>query len=836
MRMRAMAVVTAAVMMADAMMAGAAAAEPLHLNDKGYFEKRGVNVLVFSNWYDGLFSDSKISGVELIQHGVRTMTNGDVRMMPTPGQWDETAVMVDRQVSPGGVIDVTLKYPQYDFTYKIHAEPVGDAMRVDVWLDKVLPDVLVGKAGFNLEFLPAAYFHKSYMADGVAGSFPLYPSGPMKTLGPPRDDSARTGNTEPLPLASATSFVLAPEDAAHRVTVTAHQGTINLYDGRNQAQNGWFVLRGLLPANHTGVVLSWTIDANAIPDWVRAPVIEHSQLGYAPQQKKVAVIELDPNDTPAATAEIDRVGADGSMTPVLTGEAKAWGHYLRYDYRTFDFSSVTTPGLYVLRYGKETTSIFRIAPDIYAGAWQPTLDVYMPVAMDHIMVNEAYRVWHGDAHRDDAMQAPVNNDHIDLYAQGPATDDKYKPYEHIPGLNVGGWLDAGDFDIRTQTQYAVVRNLVEDWETYHIDRDDTSVDEVRRYVDIHVPDGKPDMLEQVEHGTLQLVAQFDSVGHAINGIVEPDVAEYTHLGDAVTKTDGLIFDPSLKPFQVDGGRSGTTDDRWAFTTKSSSLNYGSAAALAAAARALKGYDDALAARSLDIAEHVWDDEHSHAPDLYQHGNTTGGPLLGEELSAAVELLITTHDKKYADRIEAMWPQVQKAFPFNARLIAQVLPYMPASFKASVRPAVVQWQADSDKMAAATPYGVPVTEGGWAGDGTVVVYGLTAAALHKAYPDVVPPDAVYRALDYIYGTHPGSNVSFVSDVGTVSKEVAYGNNRADFTFIAGGIVPGVLILKPDFPENKEDWPFFWGENEYVINLGPEYIGLVNAADSLARGGE
>ncbi len=57
------------------------------------------------------------------------------------------------------------------------------------------------------------------------------------------------------------------------------------------------------------------------------------------------------------------------------------------------------------------------------------------------------------------------------------------------------------------------------------------------------------------------------------------------------------------------------------------------------------------------------------------------------------------------------------------------------------------------------------------------------------------------------------------------------NRADFSFIAGGIVPGVLILKPDFPENKEDWPFPWGENEYFISLGAPWIFLVNAANQL-----
>ena len=84
---------------------------------------------------------------------------------------------------------------------------------------------------------------------------------------------------------------------------------------------------------------------------------------------------------------------------------------------------------------------------------------------------------------------------------------------------------------------------------------------------------------------------------------------------------------------------------------------------------------------------------------------------------------------------------------------------------------------------------------------------------------------------MYGTHPDSDISFVSNVGTKSKKVAYGMNRADYSFISGGIVPGVLLLKPDFPENKEDWPFLWGENEYVINLGASYIFLVNAVDHL-----
>ena len=826
----------AACVSAVALVAGTALGAPLHLNDKGYYETRGVNVLVFSNWYDGLFSDSKISGVELIHHGIRTATNGDVRMSATPGQWDLIGQMVDRKVDPKtGVIDVTLKYAEFDFTYHVRSVPHGDGVTVSVVLDKPLPEALKGRAGFNLEFIPSAYFHKSYLADGKAGEFPLYPSSPM-ALEPEARFAPQTGpQTKTLPLATAKTFVLAPEDDMRRVTVTDTDGAdISLYDGRNQAQNGWYVLRTQLPAGKTGTVLSWNVTANAVPNWTRAPNIGHSQLGYAPTQKKVAVIELDPNDKPAATARLLEVHADGSTAAALTAPTKRWGRYLRYDYLTFDFSSVKKPGLYVIEYSGQKTATFRIAPDIYADAWHATNDVYFPVAMDHMYVKEGYRVWHGDSHKDDALQAPIGEEHLDLYGSAPGgTDTRFKPFEHIPGLNVGGWFDAGDFDIRTQSQYAVVQQLVDAYEKFHLDRDDTSIDEAHRLVTMHMPDGQPDVVQQVAHGTIQLVAQFRAVGHAINGIVEPDLTQYPHLGDAVTKTDGLVYDSTLGPFEEKDGKSGRKDDRWAYTNKSSALNYGSIAALAGASRVLRGHDDALADESLSIAKRVWAEEHSHAPDTFRHGNVTGGDLTNEELSAAVALLITTKDPQYAGRIDALWPEASKKFALNAQLIARAIPYMPADFKSKVRPAVVAYQSQADTMAAKNPFGVPITEGGWAGNGTVMTYALNAAALHEVYPDLIGTDAVFRGIDYILGTHPGHNLSFVSGVGTQSKEVAYGNNRADFTFIAGGVVPGALIIKPDYPENREDYPFFWGENEYVIPEGSTFIQLVNTANALSK---
>ena len=41
-------------------------AQSLKLNELGYFEKQGVNVLVYSNDFDGGFNDEKNSGIEII--------------------------------------------------------------------------------------------------------------------------------------------------------------------------------------------------------------------------------------------------------------------------------------------------------------------------------------------------------------------------------------------------------------------------------------------------------------------------------------------------------------------------------------------------------------------------------------------------------------------------------------------------------------------------------------------------------------------------------------------------------------------------------------------------
>ncbi len=816
---------------------------PLAINEQGYFETPGFNVIAFENPYTGFFFDEKTSGIMFIHHGVRTATGGAVRLKPTPEQWDQIPVLVDRKVNrEANTVDLVLRYEDFDFDSNVQVRSLKNSIIISVSLDKPLPPVLEGRAGFNLEFLPTSYMEKIYIMDQKTGIFPLHPSNAMMVRPAETqlrqfaghstfDSHGRSEYVEPLPIAEGKILVLSPEDPETRIRIHSNtDGNLMLLDGRAVAQNGWFVVRTLIPPGETGKVVEWEITPYEIPGWTRKPVIGYSQAGYHPGQEKVAVIELDRNDKPLETASVVKMNGMGEWTEVFSGTPGNWGDFYRYHYLRLDFTSVRDPGLYKIRYGGEETGTFLIGSHVHESGWQPTLDVWFPVQMDHMLVNEAYRVWHGAAHLDDARQAPLNHQHFDGYSMGETTGTKYAPGERIPGLNIGGWFDAGDFDIRTGSHSSTVESMVDSWEQFHLTRDETLVNQELRYVDIHHPDGSPDLLQQIEHGTLALIAQHRAFGRAIPGIIVPHLHQYHHLGDGSTMTDNLPYNPDLRPYESDGLSSGTPDDRWAFTTRMASNSFSSIAALAAAGRALKGYNDELAAECIETAERAWKDE------LLQPADTSRWERLfrgAGELRASLQLYLTTGKKDYSDLFqERLWPALEASASRNMNYAVRALPFMDKAFKEKLLPYVEKYQAYNEGLLEENPYGVPISTGGWAGNAGIVSWSITDYLLHQSFPGIIGPEYTYRGVSYIYGNHPYSNVSFVSGVGVHSKKVAYGNNRADFSFIAGGIVPGVLVIKPDFPEHMNEWPFLWGENEYVINICADYIYLVNAANGLA----
>ena len=808
-------------------------AQDLQLNNLEYFERQGVNVLVFSNSFNGGFNDEKNSGIEIIHHGVRTIQGGAVRLNNTPEQWDLVPTMTSRKVNrTTGSIEVALRYDDYDFESRVVVTAKGKAVEIAVWLDKPIPTSLPGDPGFNLEFLPSQYWLKTYQVDGRLGRLPRYATSQTVTRPnseKPRqfkgfktyDDRGTNRFVDPLPLDTGHHFILATDTPERMVSISS-DAALKLYDGRMLAQNGWFVLRSILPKGKTGKVITWIVEPHAIPDWIREPNIGFSQVGYTPEQPKVAVIELDKHDTPQAKASLMRIKADGSAEEVYTGNIQSWGPYYKYHYVKFDFTQVQEPGVYFIQYDRTRSNNFLIDEHVYDRITDATTDVWVPIHMNHMYVTEGYRTWHGEPFKEGYLQAP-ESDHFDLHSQGATTDTKYKPLELIPGLNIGGFFDAGDFDIETHSNINVVQNFIRTWELFHPQRDETFVSQQQRYVELHRPDGVPDILQFIEHGVLNLVTQAEQIGHMAQTLSNSVLDNYHHLGDAASLTDGLHYDPSLKPYEVsaDGKRSGTPDDMWAFTTRNPRLDMQAAGVFTSAARVLKGYNDSLAERAQRQAERLRREaeqllaKSQGQQDAQDDANTTWLTGTGDNNTN------TRTRRNYRPR--TLWESLDRNVASALQTALDSIPMKDEGYRKRLRPYVEKYREYIHSFDRQNPYGVPIGLGNWAGVNAILNFGITVNYAHIYYPDIIAKEEVYRVANWLYGCHPYHNYSFVAVVGAARpKQVFYGNNRADFSAIPGNVAPGLLFRKPDHFENFDDWPFLWGQNEGTIAGNTQYV--------------
>ncbi|NJN27414.1 MAG: glycoside hydrolase [Cyclobacteriaceae bacterium] len=820
--------------------------QPLKLNDQEYFETRGVNVLVYSNLFTGGFNDEKTAGIELIHHGVRTAQGGAVRLSNTPEQWDLVPDIPSRTVDKAtNTIESVLKYDDYNLSTKVVVTAKGQGVEISVYLDQPLPAALEGSAGFNLEFLPSQYWAKTYIVDGRISRFPRYVVGetqlkpntekPRQFKGFVTSDDRGTGKyIVPLPLETGRSFLFAPEAPERTVKISSADADIMLFDGRILAQNGWFVVRSLLPAGKTGRVLTWTVEPNAIEGWVREPNIGFSQVGYLPSQQKTAVIELDKNDKVLQNAALFKIGENGKAAQVFSGDITPWGDYYKYHYVKFDFSSVKTPGIYYIQYGSVKTNNFLIEKSVYDKITDATSDIWIPIHMNHMYVNEAYRVWHGEPFKEGYLQAPPNSDHFDLHAQGPTTDTRYQALELIPGLNVGGFFDAGDFDIETGSNIGVVQNFVQAWEYFKPMRDQTFVDHQQRYVDLHRPDGTPDILQFIEHGTMNLVAQAEIIGHMAQTLSNAVLDNYHHLGDAASITDGLPYNPALGPYEIapDGRSSGVKDDMWAFTSRNPNLDLRAATMFAAASRALKGYNDDLSQRALEQSKRLLNEATELLAKAPQEDGRWGASA---NVATNLQLYISTGEQEYKEHfLELLWPALDRNVSFVILTALHAIPHMEQGYKEKLRPYVVKYREYVEGLEKDNPYGVPIRLGNWAGSGDVVSFGTTICFANKHFPDIIEADHVFKSTNWLFGCHPYHNYSLVATVGAARpKEVFYGNNRADFSFIPGNVAPGILFRKPDHFENYDDWPFLWGQNEGTIGGNTSYLIFGSAFKDLVK---
>jgi hypothetical protein len=412
-------------------------------------------------------------------------------------------------------------------------------------------------------------------------------------------------------------------------------------------------------------------------------------------------------------------------------------------------------------------------------------------------INEKYRVWHGRCHQDDALMAPTDTLHFDGYAQGASTLNKFQAYDRVEGLNAGGWHDAGDYDLRVESQMGTVWNLALMVEDLNLKYDATLIDQKNQLVEIHVPDGKDDALQQIEHGLLSVLGAMRSMDRLYRGIICNDIRQYTLLGDASVMTDNLPFTK---------GSDRPMDDRWVFTEDNPNRELYVAAALAAASRVLKTTNPNLSKECSETAL-----------KLYNRAKVRAGK--SEQIQALAELILTTKSAELLAEFTAMKPDILKDIPRTVWLIGRIMPLIKdKKLTADINLAVQTHQNRLNEEAKESPFGVPYKPNIWGAGWAIQEFGKEQYYFYKTWPQYTQANTFINALNFVLGVHPGENtLSFASGVGSKSATVAYGVNRADWSFIPGGVISGTALIRPDLPELKT-WPYFWQQTEYVMGGG------------------
>ena len=81
--------------------------------------------------------------MEMILHGQRVATNGDVRLMPTPEQRELDVTLKARHTDKANNrLSADLAFPTFDFSYTLEVEAEPGGVKVSVDLDKPLPPKL----------------------------------------------------------------------------------------------------------------------------------------------------------------------------------------------------------------------------------------------------------------------------------------------------------------------------------------------------------------------------------------------------------------------------------------------------------------------------------------------------------------------------------------------------------------------------------------------------------------------------------------------------------------------------------------------------------------------
>ena len=510
--------------------------------------------------------------------------------------------------------------------------------------------------------------------------------------------------------------------------------------------------------------------------------------------------------------------------------------YMQSSFAVFDFSDLQEPGDYTVAWSGGEASL-QVRQNTFADAlWQPTLDCFIPWEMCHASLDFGGRLPSMKAcHLDDGQRVAADRPDVDGFRSYECAGTPFKAGDYIP-CGLGGWHDAGDYDVNVPVQSFVTWKLALAYEEFHLDRDVATLDAGKQAFALGRPDGVPDVLEQVEWGALWLLS-----------MVQPDGQVF----EAVCGTGAQRNELGL-PDQVTDGVPRTGDERNVFVDYNSQVQLDAVIGLAAAGRVLKAARPELADRCAKAAGKALAYFGSR-PEVYRPcGYANGDPAHGRNslLAAAVaELYLTTQDPAdlrrlddMADSIaslEVVWPARYSTAPGNfwyaPPVLARLYPRLPdGKLKGAVLTLCQRAAKQQAGLAANRPWPYYSWHfGEWGVDGHLVNRVFDAYYLQKVVPGVFTVRDSLRDIYWLFGLHPVNGVVFVCDVGQPGPRYLYNGRlfglygRQTPASVPGAVVPGMSSVADAGMLVFNDVPGNYFNDEACIYTAASYVFAVNA---------
>ena len=360
-----------------------------------------------------------------------------------------------------------------------------------------------------------------------------------------------------------------------------------------------------------------------------------------------------------------------------------------------------------------------------------------------------------------------------------------------------GWYDAGDHG-----KY-VVNGGISVWTLLNLFERAYFWGNTERLGDgkLNIPEsdnGVPDLLDEVRWELEFMLSMQVPAGQPKAGMVHHKVHD--------VRWTGLPLAPDRDP------------QPRALAPPSTAATLNLAATVAQAARIWKSYDPTFAARCLQAAKTAWDAALRNPKDLYLGGYDTGGgadeeaTVSDEFYWAAVELYLTTSDKKYLPFIDAFTIARDNFYWANTELAGLIslatvdMPNSAGRRKLAQQRILVladKHLATQSESGYSTP--LDASEYGWGSNSAVTNKLMLMGLAYTFSKQRRFADGVTKGVDYLFGRNTFST-SFVTGAGTNS--VKYPHHRfwaavlsPEFPFAPPGALSGGPNSKLDDPVSK-----------------------------------